>query len=653
MHLTKSLTWSLPTPEALLGTIPPQHFEYIVQVLRHERFDRFQSMRSLAEAVRSVVGDDPLFITCAYEGVAAAEMGDFSHAFECLQAAVQGAPRAAPHHHNCAILILRAQADPAVAATCFERAVACDPSHVEAWEGLAVVTLQTGAWDRCAAAANQAVATSEGRSVIGALCRAAAQERLGRPTENTFAAFDAPPAISPLRIDADQPTILTLALDDDGVDEALRLASSIGEVAADWRLHVLACNPSPSALAVLNAAAEQPTVSWSAEHLIGSTQDDLRALAAWTAMARLKELSATPGGDLIFTPPSSILRDSPGTLLPSLDEGVAVRVVDGLLWDQIDSQAIAVRRGPAAHAFLNEALTAMSGPWRSTPLALGVGLWRAFTRHGARRLTDDDLNILVEGPPIQREVVGAGDMNEVLQSRFGPMVLNRHDLYVTAGVRETGSWSADELDLLSQLIKPGQTVLDVGANMGSHTLAFCNFVGPQGRVYAFEPQRVMFQSMVASVAMNSWANAWCHMAAVGAEPGFIEVPEVSYDQPSNFGIMSLVSGWEGADNLPVAQRSDTVPVLTIDGLNLSACDLIKIDVEGMEKDVLTGASDTLRTLRPILYMECHRAPGGEPPSLTLLKSFGYRAWWHGHSGSQNVVAFPSERAPATLGLEEA
>ena len=55
-----------------------------------------------------------------------------------------------------------------------------------------------------------------------------------------------------------------------------------------------------------------------------------------------------------------------------------------------------------------------------------------------------------------------------------------------------GEWAMDELDLMAQIITPGMCVLDVGAFIGTHTLAFSEFVGPMGKVYSFEPRKDIY-----------------------------------------------------------------------------------------------------------------------------------------------------------------
>jgi hypothetical protein len=66
--------------------------------------------------------------------------------------------------------------------------------------------------------------------------------------------------------------------------------------------------------------------------------------------------------------------------------------------------------------------------------------------------------------------------------------------------------------------------------------------------------------------------------------------------------------------------------MTIDGLQLQKLDLIKIDVEGAEADVVTGAASTIARLRPILYVENHFAK--REALLALIRNLKYRLWWH-------------------------
>jgi hypothetical protein len=71
-----------------------------------------------------------------------------------------------------------------------------------------------------------------------------------------------------------------------------------------------------------------------------------------------------------------------------------------------------------------------------------------------------------------------------------------------------------------------------------------------------------------------------------------------------------------------------VPVETIDALSLDRLDLLKVDVEGMEVEVLAGAGATIRRLQPLLYLENDREGASSTALIASLEAFGYRAWWH-------------------------
>jgi FkbM family methyltransferase len=207
--------------------------------------------------------------------------------------------------------------------------------------------------------------------------------------------------------------------------------------------------------------------------------------------------------------------------------------------------------------------------------------------------------------------------NRLARTRHGLALFNRHDAYVGRSLGELGEFSEGEVELFRQLLRPGATVVEAGANIGAHTVPLGRLVGRRGAVHAIEPQRVVFQTLCANVALASLANVHAHHAAAGAEPGWVTVPSLDFDRPNNFGGLSL-----GAH--PHGER---VPVMTIDGLELRRCDLVKIDVEGMELAVLRGAVETIRARRPLVYVENDR--GDRSPALIeALLALGYRLYWH-------------------------
>ena len=104
------------------------------------------------------------------------------------------------------------------------------------------------------------------------------------------------------------------------------------------------------------------------------------------------------------------------------------------------------------------------------------------------------------------------------------MVFNRHDQFIGKALKVYGEYSEGEYDVFSQVVKPGDTVIEAGANLGAHTLGLAQLAGPNGRVYAFEPQRLMFQTLLGNVALNSLTNIYGFQKALSNAPGKLLVP---------------------------------------------------------------------------------------------------------------------------------
>jgi FkbM family methyltransferase len=214
--------------------------------------------------------------------------------------------------------------------------------------------------------------------------------------------------------------------------------------------------------------------------------------------------------------------------------------------------------------------------------------------------------------------------NILVETRHGPMLCNRHDIYIGRSLIEYGEYGQDEADLLCQVAQPGHTVVEVGANIGSLSVPLAQRIGPAGRLIAFEPQRLVFQTLCANLALSSLTNAEAHWAGLSDTAGELTVPDLPPDQAFNFGGVALGAAAPGTGPGPGNVR---VPIRRLDDLALAHCHLVKIDVEGMEAAVLRGAVDTIMRCRPVIYTENDRAERA-PDLIRLLQSFGYRLYWH-------------------------
>ena len=198
------------------------------------------------------------------------------------------------------------------------------------------------------------------------------------------------------------------------------------------------------------------------------------------------------------------------------------------------------------------------------------------------------------------------------------MLFNRKDAYIGRSIERYGEYSELELQWLAGAVVPGDVVIEVGANIGAHTIALAKKAGPTGRVLAFEPQRIVFQTLCANLALNSLANTFCFQSAVSDREEQLSVPPVDYNRPANFGGLALAS----------AGRGEPVAAGPLDGIgSLPRLKLIKIDVEGMEAAVIRGARKTILEHRPALYVENDR-PDRSAELIELIGSLDYRMYWH-------------------------
>lgn len=234
--------------------------------------------------------------------------------------------------------------------------------------------------------------------------------------------------------------------------------------------------------------------------------------------------------------------------------------------------------------------------------------------------------------------------------RHGPMLYLRHDRYIGRSLAVYGEYSELEGTVFAQLLRPGQVAVEVGANIGVHTLHLAKLVGPQGMVLAFEPQRVLFYLLCTNLALNELFHVRAYGLAVGDSVGLAKVPPINYQRDGNFGGVSLSAGEAGED----------VQLVTLDHFSLPALHLLKIDVEGMEREVLLGARDSIARHRPIVYVENDRREKS-PQLIGLLQELGYDLHWHapplfnpanfagrtdnifGRIRSVNMLGIPSER----------
>jgi FkbM family methyltransferase len=147
------------------------------------------------------------------------------------------------------------------------------------------------------------------------------------------------------------------------------------------------------------------------------------------------------------------------------------------------------------------------------------------------------------------------------------------------------TWNLDEYRSFRSSLRPGAVVLDIGANLGGYALLFGQWVGPAGRVYAFEPVPEIRAALERHIALNNLTGIVVPVAAAVAD--------------TSGQARFATSGMHGISRLATREQSSplVVDTTTIDDFCTRESiqpDFIKIDVEGAELGVIRGARNTLR-----------------------------------------------------------
>jgi FkbM family methyltransferase len=210
-------------------------------------------------------------------------------------------------------------------------------------------------------------------------------------------------------------------------------------------------------------------------------------------------------------------------------------------------------------------------------------------------------------------------------------------------------YEAEEARFLSRWLRPGDAMIDVGAHVGLFVLFGARQVGPSGVVHAFEPVPYNYERLTANVELNGYENVQLNRAAVGDHVGEVSLGLYEASSVGNATGGYSVGGEHGS--------SISAPLVKLDDYLADAVDgrvrLLKIDVEGLEPQVLKGLAETLRTAPPeaiMFELFAHRLEqqGSRPGDLyELLEDAGYRLYQLDRRGRAVDPPPPAEIEEAT------
>lgn len=200
------------------------------------------------------------------------------------------------------------------------------------------------------------------------------------------------------------------------------------------------------------------------------------------------------------------------------------------------------------------------------------------------------------------------------------VALDRADRSVSASIIESGTWEPHVERVLRQYLVKGSVFVDIGANVGWHTMLAASIVGDAAAVYAFEPNPANARLIAHTIEKNRLPNVHLLPFALSDRVGFSSFQ-------SAIGSNGAFVGSREHDSLDASVT--IVPTLRLDDLSIEHVDVLKIDVEGAEPLVLRGAEATIERDHPVIIFEfsCDMSErvGGDAARthLDMLQARGY------------------------------
>jgi len=151
------------------------------------------------------------------------------------------------------------------------------------------------------------------------------------------------------------------------------------------------------------------------------------------------------------------------------------------------------------------------------------------------------------------------------------------------------------------LCNPGNTVIDIGANIGTTLLKMAKICGKNGYVLGFEPDPINFKRLQKNIALNNFTNLSVKQIGLGNKPGRYRLE--NYIEFNSGGKRISTSGKISSNDSMEVEINTLDNFLSQNYNSLNKIDLIKIDVEGFEFNVLKGAKNTIERYTPVLFIE--------------------------------------------------
>lgn len=225
----------------------------------------------------------------------------------------------------------------------------------------------------------------------------------------------------------------------------------------------------------------------------------------------------------------------------------------------------------------------------------------------------------------------------VVKTFAGLMKVEFEDCWIRNHLMQGVMFEEPVIRQLEPFIKRSKYVVDVGANIGCHTVSY-GFFNPDATIWAFEPQKKLFPTLVDNIQLNNLTDRVFPMNyALGHKKDTVHLQNTSAQFYEGNGT--------NLGGIGIGNDGEEIEMNTLDSLSLPGLGFMKIDVEGAEGLVLQGAKETIEKYKPVILFEHNsqhinpRDVGLEyvPTPFEVLTPLGYDKFFH--IGTDNFIAF--------------
>ena len=204
---------------------------------------------------------------------------------------------------------------------------------------------------------------------------------------------------------------------------------------------------------------------------------------------------------------------------------------------------------------------------------------------------------------------------KIINTQFGKIVVNINDKFIGKSFINQKYWGLEDIEVISKIIeykckKKNKIVFyDVGANIGSHSIALSNIFKNKIFIRAFEAQSNIYQMFKQSIKINNYNNIEIyHNAVSDKNDEIVKINLPDYSKHNNFAGLELFKPFQNSDNADIQKSGifENVKTIKLDTFD-EEVDFLKIDVEGMESLVLKGSNNLIVNHRPILFIEIFKS----------------------------------------------